>query len=311
MRVLRLTKTLSGLACLAAIAMLPANAAGMQMAITFDDLPAHASLPPGVTRIDVAKSIIHALNAHHAPSVFGFVNAQDIAQTPADAEVLQLWRAAGYPLGNHTYSHPDANTVTAAAFERDVLADEPTLRKYMGRHDWHWLRLPYLHEGDTPEKRQEIAGFLEAHKYRLAQVTLSFDDYAYNDPYARCMKKGNKAAVEWMKQSILDRASVDIVAAQKMSALLYGRDIKHVLLMHIGAFDAVMLPKLLKLYEQRGVKLISLPVAQSDPAYKDSSSQRFDWGGTMLAEQMVARNIPIPAFANRDDELQQIDSLCK
>ena len=204
MRVLRLTKTLSGLACLAAIAMLPANAAGMQMAITFDDLPAHASLPPGVTRIDVAKSIIHALNAHHAPSVFGFVNAQDIAQTPADAEVLQLWRAAGYPLGNHTYSHPDANTVTAAAFERDVLADEPTLRKYMGRHDWHWLRLPYLHEGDTPEKRQEIAGFLEAHKYRLAQVTLSFDDYAYNDPYARCMKKGNKAAVECLVASLRD-----------------------------------------------------------------------------------------------------------
>ena len=307
----RLTGALFGLACMAAVAMLPANAAGMQMAITFDDLPAHASLPPGVTRTDVAKSIIHALKAHHAPQVFGFVNAEDVAQTPADAEVLRLWRDAGFPLGNHTYSHPDANAVTAAVFERDILADEPTLRKYMARHDWHWLRLPFLQEGDTPEKRHEIAGFLESHKYRLAQVTLSFDDYAYNDPYARCMKKGDTHTVERMKQNYLDRASVDIVAAQKMSTLLYGRDIKHVLLMHIGAFDAVMLPELLKLYERRGVRFISLPAAESDPAYKDSGSQQFDWGGTMLAEQMVARNIPIPAFANRDDELQQIDSLCK
>lgn len=306
--------------CAAAVALLPAFAANaakprhvqaMQVAITFDDLPEHGDLPPGVSRADVAKSIIHTLKAHHAPSVYGFVNADELAEDPADAEVLRLWRAVGFSLGNHTYSHPDTNDVTAEAFERDVLADEPTLQKYMGGHDWHWLRLPYLHEGDTAEKRQEIAGFLMAHKYRIAQVTLSFDDYAYNDPYVRCMAKGDRDAVEWMKQNFLDRASVDILAAQRMSQLLYERDIKHILLMHIGAFDAVMLPELLDMYKQRGVKLISLPDAESDPAYRNSSDQQFDWGGTMLDEQMVARNIPIPEFANRDDELNQIDSLCK
>jgi len=42
-----------------------------------------------------------------------------------------------------------------------------------------------------------------------------------------------------------------------------------VLLMHIGAFDARMLPELLALYRSRGVKFISLPDAISDPAYRD------------------------------------------
>ena len=306
----------AGLSC-ALVASAPAIAAPdsppppIEIAITFDDLPVHDSLPKGMSRADVARRIIATLKAYHAPPVFGFANAHDLSEEPDSAKVLRLWRAAGFPIGNHTYSHPDANTVTAKTFEQDVLADEPLLRHYMGGRDWRWLRLPYLHEGDTPEKRDEIAGFLKAHRYRIAQVTLSFDDYAYNDPYARCLAKGDKRTVRWLKQSYLDRASVDILAAQKMSELLYGRDIKHVLLLHIGAFDAVMLPKLLAMYKQRGVKLISLDDAESDPAYQNTGEQQFDWGGTMLTEQMVARNIPIPDFANRDDALDRIDALCQ
>jgi len=311
-----------GLFFAAAIASSPAHAAhkvhahhprtaAIQVAITFDDLPVHADLPPGISRADVARSIIHTLKAHHAPPTYGFVNAIWLAKQPDTAEVLRLWRAAGYPLGNHTLSHMDANANPAAAFEQEILADEPALQKYMGGKDWHWLRLPYLNEGDTAEKRKEIGEFAAAHGYRIAQVTMSFDDWAYSDTYARCMAKGDKVAIDWMRDSWLDRASVDLMMAPKLSQLLYERNIKHVLLMHIGAFDAVMLPKLLDMYRQRGVKLISLPDAESDPAYKNSGNQRFDWGGTMLAEQMVARNIPIPASDNRDDALKQVDSLCK
>jgi peptidoglycan-N-acetylglucosamine deacetylase len=301
-------------AAIAAVAVLAAPEASpspIDIAITFDDLPVHDSLPKGMSRTDVARRIIATLKAYHAPPIFGFANAHDLMEEPDSAEVLRLWRAAGFPIGNHTYSHPDANTVSAKAFEQDVLANEPLLRHYMSGEDWHWLRLPYLHEGDTAEKRDAIAGFLKAHHYQIAQVSLSFDDYAYNDPYARCLAKGDKRMVRWLKQSYLDRASVDILAAQKMSQLLYGRDIKYILLLHIGAFDAVMLPRLLAMYERRGVKLISLAEAQSDPAYQNTAEQQFDWGGTMLTEQMVARNIPIPDFANSDDALDRIDALCQ
>jgi peptidoglycan/xylan/chitin deacetylase (PgdA/CDA1 family) len=311
-----------GLFCVAAIALVPAQTAEgakpqhararpIQLAVTFDDLPVHANLPPGVSRTDVAKSIIQTLKARHAPPVYGFVNAVRLTKEPGTAEVLRLWRAAGNPLGNHTLTHMDADTNPVEAFEQEIVADEPALRKYMGRADWHWLRLPYLHAGDTAEKRRQIEAFAKARGYRPALVTLSFDDYAFNDAYARCMAKSDKDAVEWMKQTFLDRASVDILAAQAMSKTLYRRNIKHVLLMHIGAFDAVMLPKLLDMYKQRGVRLISLPEAESDPAYEDRGNRQFDWGGTMLAEQMAARNIPLPEFANRDDDLKQLASLCK
>ena len=49
------------------IAALPAAARAQQIAFTFDDLPARNSLPPGVTRQQVAASIIAALQSAHLP----------------------------------------------------------------------------------------------------------------------------------------------------------------------------------------------------------------------------------------------------
>ena len=122
--------------CLMAAAMLAhgagQNAPKARVALTFDDLPAHGPLPPGLTRLDIARSILGTLKEHNAPPTYGFLNARQLETTPTDIDVLQAWRAAGHPLGNHAFSHMDLHANTAAAFEQDVLANEATLRTLMG-----------------------------------------------------------------------------------------------------------------------------------------------------------------------------------
>jgi hypothetical protein len=61
--------------------------------------------------------------------------------------------------------------------------------------DWLWFRYPYLREGDTLEKRHALARFLKDQGYRVAQVTMNFDDYAYNDPYTRCLAKNDLTGI--------------------------------------------------------------------------------------------------------------------
>jgi hypothetical protein len=51
----------------------------------------------------------------------------------------------------------DLHTHTVAEFEQDLLANEATLRGLMAGQDWHSLRFPYLHAGETPEKRNAAA----------------------------------------------------------------------------------------------------------------------------------------------------------
>ena len=56
---------LSIAAALAVMLATPA-AAEMKIAITFDDLPSHAALPAGTTRVEIAQQIIAGLKAANA-----------------------------------------------------------------------------------------------------------------------------------------------------------------------------------------------------------------------------------------------------
>src|SRR5699024_10112286 len=134
--------------------------------------------------------------------------------------------------------------------------------------DWHWLRYPYLAEGDRVLKHDNARTFLADHHYRIAPVSLSFDDYLWNGPYARCASRSDTATIAQMETAWIAAADSSLTYYRDLSHQLYGRDIPYVLLMHIGAFDARMLPRLLALYKQRGVKLITLEEAIADPFYK-------------------------------------------
>jgi peptidoglycan/xylan/chitin deacetylase (PgdA/CDA1 family) len=152
------------------------GAGAQQVAITFDDLPAHGDLPPGTTRADVARKILTVLKAHHVKQAYGFVNASKLDAVPEDKEVLNLWVAAGYPLGNHGYTHMDVAAHSAEEFESDIAGNEPVLKSLMPSADWHWFRYPFLREGDTPEKYHAVHAYLQEHGYRVAQVTLDIGD---------------------------------------------------------------------------------------------------------------------------------------
>src|ERR1700678_3501643 len=90
---------------LAGLLILAAGLAwGQQMAITFDDLPVHGALPLGMTRLEIAHSILETLNRERLPPVYGLINGGRGAEDPNSLSVLQAWRMAGQPLGNHTWA---------------------------------------------------------------------------------------------------------------------------------------------------------------------------------------------------------------
>jgi len=145
-----------------------------------------------------------------------------------------MWRDAGLPLGNHTWSHTNLNQISLADWEFDLLQDEPLLKEYMGNGDWHWIRFPYLSEGETEDKRMAARKFLAQHGYRIAAVTMSFGDYAYNEPYARCTAKNDRVAITQLEKSYLAAATAAIDSSRAMAKTLYGHGIPYVLLMHVG-----------------------------------------------------------------------------
>lgn len=280
-----------------------------EIAITVDDLPTHGNMPSTMTRSEIAQNMIAALRAKDITPVYGFVNARKLDRSWDKADVLKTWTDAGFLLGNHTYSHMDITPNSVQAFEEDIAMNEGTLEGFMGGRDWHWFRYPYLNEGDTLEKRHEIRKYLREHGYRVAQVTIDFQDWAWNDPYARCMSKHDSQAVEWLKSSYLSMAMEYVSLGQKMAVMLFGRDIRHVLLLHIGAFDSVMLPALLDSLLKQGFEFVSLQKAEDDPAYQTDPDAALSTGGTLLEQMVESKHLDYPPHAELP--LEKLKSLCR
>ena len=84
-----------------------------QIALTYDDLPAHGPLPIGDDRLRIAQRIIAALKAERAPA-FGFYNG-GFASDATAPQVVAAWRRAGLPIGNHSWSHGNLATPSRAS----------------------------------------------------------------------------------------------------------------------------------------------------------------------------------------------------
>lgn len=293
-----------------AILFTPVVTPAQQIALTFDDLPNHGALPAGMTRADVARSILKTLQKAKAPRVYGFINARQLEAKPEDQEVLKLWRAAGFPLANHSYSHMDLHANQAEDFERDVIANETALRSLMGDEDWRWFRYPYLREGDTLEKREAVRAFLVKRGYRIAQVTVDFHDYAFNAPYARCVERKDSEGIDGLKAAYLKAASEALSIQQNLAREIYGREIKHVLLLHIGAFETVMLPHLMTLLESQRFKLITLEEAHTDDAYKSDPGLAMTYGDTLLGQMVRAKKLK-PPQRGYESLMKQLDAACR
>lgn len=296
---------------IAAALLLAAAAAprppGPEIAITFDDLPVHQPLPAGETPLAVADRILAALKAARLPAVHGFVNGAATAGDPATEKVLAAWRAAGYPLGNHGWSHARLDSLDDAAVATEIERNEPLLERWGMKPGRRWFRFPYLAEGGTPAHRAAIRRLLAARGYRIAAVTMSFGDYRWNAPYARCLARGDKAAIDTLEHSFLAAADAAIIRSRSMAKSLYGRDIPYVLLMHAGAFDAHMLSRLLALYAARNVRFVPLDRAERDPAYASDVDPRLPARAASLESRMTGQGLAPPVH---DDPGEGIEKLC-
>lgn len=279
------------------------------VALTFDDLPAAGTLPPGESRTKILTTLSAELKAHHLEGTYGLVNAVKLVNDLDAQQALKLWVGAGMYIGSHTWAHISLSDNSAEAFENEIALNEPALAEYAGPRDWHWFRYPFLWEGDTLDKRREVRAYLKDHGYRVAQVSLDFEDYAWNDTYARCSAKGDDAAIAWLKQSYLDTADEYIRLGREEQRIAFGHEIPNVMLLHATAFTTLMLPSLIDQLRAEGFTFSTLPSVEQDPAYTLDPAAALKYGGTLPDQFMDSRRLKYPPF--KPKPFDKLKTLCK
>jgi peptidoglycan/xylan/chitin deacetylase (PgdA/CDA1 family) len=266
----------------------------IELALTVDDLPVHMSKPDTVSRTEILRGFIQAFAKTGLQGVWGFVNAKGLGEDPSSRAGMEEWRAAGHHLGNHTFSHADLVGLSVPGYLSELSRDEPALLELSRGDDFHQFRYPYLSEGDTLAKRDGVRQALASLGYRVAEVTVDFGDWAWNDPYTRCLAKGDLQTISWMEKAYFEAALDRLRLSDEWARDLFGRPIRQILLLHAGVFGSRMIERLIAAYRNEGVRFVSLEEAEGDPIYSTDPRVVNQGGTTFLRLWGQAKGVQAP-----------------
>ena len=239
-----------------------------QVAITIDDLPRGGDLPSARDLTAIRAMTVKLLAPLGGVPVIGFVNAgraEALGDTGLQT-ILKIWLDHGAELGNHTWSHPDLNTVPLVEYEADLLRGEPALVRALGRRPVYF-RHPFLHAGKDAATRQGLEEFLAAHGYRIAPVTLDNSDYMFAAVYGPALAADPPLAAR-VKLAYLAYMESIFAFFEARSKEVVGREFPQTLLIHASQLNADAMPELLAMMRGRGYQFVSLEMALRDEAYR-------------------------------------------
>jgi peptidoglycan/xylan/chitin deacetylase (PgdA/CDA1 family) len=256
------------------------------VAITVDDLPYVGStreqnLPAPALDVvrETNRKLLAAFERHRVPAT-GFVIQKTVEELKG-GRILEQWISAGYDLGNHTYSHKSVNGLDVQSAKAEIEKGEAGFVPLMERAGkrQRFVRFPFNHTGDTQEKHDAIAQYLQARGYQLAVCTIDNQDYVFNDAYLKAEALGDIQAADRIRNAYLDYTDQQIDYYKGLNKQVFGREPPQVMLLHDNRLNADVAEEVLSIFERKGFKFVSLAQAQSDPAYQvpDTFHTKFGW----------------------------------
>ena len=240
------------------------NKKTIELAITFDELPAARSFGE-VDREAINYLILDALK-RHGVKVTGFVVGDQIEDS---YDILGQWLNGGHRLGNLTWSGQDYNMLGPEQFiaevRRGAEALEPMLSGFGQKN--RYFRFPYLHYGDTMERRKAITDYLQADGARVCPATVVPEDYLYNLNLISLGKEPDSAKYEALLSDYINSVLDEVERCETMGHKLVGRSVKQIILLRANRLNAVFLDEMLTAMKAEGYKFITLDAALKDKVY--------------------------------------------
>lgn len=271
---------------------------GAEVSITLDDF--NFSNQVGMEAGKRNSAILEILSKHKIKAA-GFVTTKYLSDKVA-YEGLTKWSSAGHIVGNHTENHWKYTEKTFKEFSLDILVAEEKLSKFPTFKKI--FRFPYLKEGESSQKRDELRSFLSTHGYSNGHVTIDASDWYINMRLLEKIKSGEKVDYnkyrDFYLKHLWDRSQYYSDLARKT----LGRDVKHTILLHHNLTTALFLSDLIKMYEAKGWKVVDADKAFSDPVYASlpkntPAGESLIWA---LAKEKGDTSLRYPAEDSRYEE---------
>jgi peptidoglycan-N-acetylglucosamine deacetylase len=249
-------------ACLTVSTLLFAPIAVSQsIALTFDDGPNMAD-NIGLTAAERNAAILAQLAEARLKSIL-FVTRTD-ANTKRN-DLIRAWGTAGHQIGNHTAGHPNFAEVSLAEYEQQFQFCDQAIRDMPGFAPR--FRFPYLHEGDTIEKRDSFRSFLDSNHYKTGPVSVDTSDWYYSQRLSTRLQQNPTADRLPYRDAYLRHLYARAQYYDGLSRTVLGRSVAHVLLLHHNLVNALFLKDVIRMFRDKGWTVIDSETAFRDPVY--------------------------------------------
>lgn len=238
-----------------------------EIALTIDDLPlVNPSAYSREEEIRIFKDTLDILRRHKL-TVVGFINGDKMTESFQDELISQFIRE-GHETGNHTWSHLDLNLTDTDAYQQDIRRCEGMLSKWRKPGQEKFFRFPCLHRGDTEAKRDTVRKFLETDGFTVVPVSIDHDDYLYNVKFEKARKSGAVDEMKRIAAEYLEHIRERVLHFEAQAQRLTGREIRHIILVHMNLINANYLDELLTWFKEQGWTFISVREALKDEIYR-------------------------------------------
>jgi peptidoglycan-N-acetylglucosamine deacetylase len=240
----------------------PFSASAPQIAITIDDFNLFRASPAVAEKRN--RTLLAALRAHSNLKAAAFIVGKHV-DSETGKNLVREWGADGHMIGNHTYSHWLYHNRTFDEFASDVMRCEAVIKDLPGFTKR--FRFPLLKEGNTLERRDQMRAFLKQHGYRIGHVTIDASDW-YIDERLRARLAANPSAkVDGYRDYYLNHLWDRAVYYDDLSRRVFGRSVKHTLLIHHNVLNELFLSDVLDMFKRKGWAPIDAADAFRDPVF--------------------------------------------
>ncbi|MEO0345748.1 MAG: polysaccharide deacetylase family protein [Pseudomonadota bacterium] len=246
--------------------LLAASAAAAEptrrITITFDDAPRSAGA--FMSEAQRTTLLIESLAAGGVAEALFFVTTGNLEKRgEAGAARLRRYTDAGHALANHSHVHASANRTDAEAFVADIAKAQRGLDGFDSVVPL--FRFPFLHEGNTRERRDAIRAGLAELSLENGYVTVDNYDYYLQFLFDEAVKAKRPIDLDAWRDVYVEVLMAAVGFYDGIAQRTLGRSPVHVILLHENDLAALFVDDLAAALRANGWEIVPATEAYDDP----------------------------------------------
>jgi len=224
-----------------------------------------------------ARLMIANLKAHKIPAI-GFVQGGMISDGeklyPVRANIVRLWRDAGFEIGIGGYKHIWFYDTPFADYVANTEKNEGAVKQILAEKNLplRYFSYPFLNTGKTAEDKSQFETWLNNRGLRSVKYTFDNSEWIYSYAYDEARKDNDINTMSEIRAAYVDYMTRMTDHYEAYSTEMFGRDIAQTMVLTPSRLVSDTFDDVFGMLEKRGYRFVSMDEAQKDEAYNTAEN---------------------------------------